>query len=90
MGSYKGFVTFQPSREDKANIILVKVFPSCFYGIEGGDLSDSQLATLSAAIIYVFNSHNDYHDTELTLLSLANYTHKDLDPVSQILKKEGG
>lgn len=29
------------SREDKATIILVKVFPGCFYGIEGSDLSDS-------------------------------------------------
>ena len=44
----------------KAELILAKVFPGCFYGLEGGDLSDSQLATLSAAIIDAFNSHNDY------------------------------
>ena len=75
------------SREDKVKIILVKVFPGCLYGIEGGDLSDSQLATLSAAIIDAFNSHNDYHDTELTLLTLTDYSSKDLDPVSQILKR---
>ena len=87
LGQHQRLRYLPASHEDKANIILVKVFPGCYYGIEEGDLSDSQLATLSAAIIDAFNSHNDYHDTELTLMSLTNYTYKDLDPVSQILTR---
>ena len=59
-------------------IILAEVFPGCLNGIEGGDLIDRQLATSSAAIIDAFSSNNDFHDTELTLQSLTNFTGKDI------------
>ena len=75
------------SHADKVKIILAKVFPGCLYGIEGGDLSDKQLATLAAAVVDAFHSNNNYHDTELTIQTLTNFGGKDLDPVSQILKR---
>lgn len=75
------------AHEDKTKIILSKMFPGCFYGIECGDLNSKQLASLSAAVVNAFYPHNDNHDTELTLQAITNFTHKDIDPLSYIFKR---
>lgn len=46
-----------------------------------------QLATLSAAVVNAYYPHNDNHDTELAFQAITTFFHKDIDPLSYILKR---
>ena len=35
----------------------------------------------------MFHANKDNHDTELSLQALTNFNHKDIDPMSQIVKR---
>ena len=73
----------QASAESKAKAIRVKVYACLFYGIEANDLTEKQLASISAAVIDVFQGRNDNHDTDWFYATCSEG--KDLDPVNQVL-----
>ena len=47
--------------KDKVKAILGKIYPGVFYGIEGSDLPEKTVATLSAAVLGTFRRRLDVH-----------------------------
>ena len=71
------------SPQSKAKAIRTKIYPGLFYGIEVNDLSERQLASISAAVIDVFAGRNDNHDADWFYATQS--IGGDLDPTVQVL-----
>lgn len=69
--------------EEKAKTIRAKVHAGTFYGIEGSDLTDTQVASLSAATIQVFKQTNSRYDVDWHYATCSHG--KDLDPNVQVV-----
>ena len=63
---------------EKATAIRVKVHSGTFYWIEGSDMTDKQVASLSTAIIDVFKTRNNRHDVDWFCTTCSKG--RDLDP----------
>ena len=73
--------------KDKVKAILGKIYPGVFYGIEGSDLPERMVATLSAAVFDTFRSASDAHGADWMYTAIANEKQKGLDPTVQIAKR---
>ena len=65
--------------DDKAKVILNKVYAGMLYGIEGSDITENMTAKISAAVIDVYRSRNDIHDADWFYTAASNGTAKELD-----------
>ena len=50
--------------DDKANVILTRIYAGMSHGVEGTDITESTTAKISAAVIDVYGSRNDIHDAD--------------------------
>ena len=69
--------------ETKANIVRTKVYPWLSYGTETSDLSETDLAMITAAVLDVHMARNDKHDVDWAFTTRADG--QDLDPVGQLV-----
>ena len=63
----------------KAKAIVAKVYAVAFYGIEAAKVATSKVNQLTAAVIDVFRSRNDSHNTDWFFTAFFEDS-SDLDP----------
>ena len=72
--------------EAKAKAIATKTFAAAFYGIEAAEIATAKVAQLTAAVIDVFRSRNDFHNVDWFFAAFFE-DKKDLDPIVQIFTR---
>ena len=66
-------------------MISMKTYAGGLYGIEAGEVKDEQVASMSAAVMDVFNRKNNRHDVDW--FYSTSHNGKNLDPQVQVVTR---